>query len=49
MIREDCPDVVYKTAAAKYKAVIDDIVEHHEKGQPVLVGTNHHREVRAAQ
>ena len=39
MIREDCPDVVYKTAAAKYKAVIDDIVEHHEKGQPVLVGT----------
>ena len=39
MIREDCPDVVYKTAQAKYKAVIDDIVEHHEKGQPVLVGT----------
>jgi len=39
MIREDCADVVYKTAAAKYKAVIDDIVEHHEKGQPVLVGT----------
>ncbi len=39
MIREDCPDVVYKTQAAKYKAVIDDIVEHHAKGQPVLVGT----------
>ncbi len=39
MVREDCPDVVYKTAAAKYKAVIDDIVEHHQKGQPVLVGT----------
>ncbi len=39
MIREDCPDVVYKTVAAKYKAVIDDIVEHHQKGQPVLVGT----------
>ena len=39
MIREDCPDVVYKTADAKFKSVIDDIVEHHEKGQPVLVGT----------
>ena len=39
MIREDCPDVVYKTEQAKYKAVIDDIVEHHQKGQPVLVGT----------
>ncbi len=39
MIREDCPDVVYKTEKAKFHAVIDDIVEHHEKGQPVLVGT----------
>ena len=39
MIREDCPDVVYKTEQAKFHAVIDDIVEHHEKGQPVLVGT----------
>ncbi len=39
MVREDCPDVVYKTVDAKFKAVIDDIVEHHEKGQPVLVGT----------
>ena len=39
MIREDCPDVVYKTQQAKFQAVIDDIVEHHEKGQPVLVGT----------
>ena len=39
MIREDCPDVVYKTAEAKYRAVIEDIVEHHQKGQPVLVGT----------
>ncbi len=39
MIREDCPDVVYKTAQAKFNAVIDDIVEHHQKGQPVLVGT----------
>ncbi len=39
MVREDCPDVVYKTVDAKFRAVIDDIVEHHEKGQPVLVGT----------
>ncbi len=39
VIREDCPDVVYKTEQAKYNAVIEDIVEHHQKGQPVLVGT----------
>ncbi len=39
MIREDCPDVVYKTQQAKFNAVIEDIVEHHQKGQPVLVGT----------
>ena len=39
MIREDCPDVVYKTQQSKFQAVINDIVEHHQKGQPVLVGT----------
>ena len=39
MIREDCADVVYKTEKAKFNAVIEDIVEHHKKGQPVLVGT----------
>ncbi|HHV31010.1 preprotein translocase subunit SecA [Caproiciproducens sp. LBM24188] len=39
MIRKDLPDVVYKTEKAKFNAVIDDILEHHEKGQPVLVGT----------
>ncbi len=39
MIRNDMPDVVYKTEAAKYNAVIDTIVECHKKGQPVLVGT----------
>ncbi len=39
MIREDCADVVYKNEQAKFNAVIDDIVEHHAKGQPVLVGT----------
>ena len=39
MIRVDHPDVVYKTEAAKFLAVIDNIVDCHEKGQPVLVGT----------
>ena len=39
MIRDDKPDVVYKTEAAKYNAVIEQISECHEKGQPVLVGT----------
>jgi len=39
MVRADLPDVVYKTEDAKWSAVVDDIVERHEKGQPVLVGT----------
>lgn len=39
MVREDCPDVVYKTEKAKFDAVLDDIAETHKKGQPVLVGT----------
>ncbi len=39
MIREDMPDAVYKNEKAKYAAVIDTILEAHEKGQPVLVGT----------
>jgi preprotein translocase subunit SecA len=39
MIRIDAPDVVYKTEDAKWTAVVDDLVERHEKGQPVLVGT----------
>ena len=39
MVREDCDDTIYKTEKAKFNAVINDIVEHHEKGQPVLVGT----------
>lgn len=37
--RIDYDDSVYKTEAGKFKAVIDQIVECHEKGQPVLVGT----------
>ncbi|HZG94872.1 MAG TPA: preprotein translocase subunit SecA [Mycobacteriales bacterium] len=39
MIRKDEADVVYKTEDAKFRAVVDDIAERHEKGQPVLVGT----------
>ncbi|MCQ2480629.1 MAG: preprotein translocase subunit SecA [Clostridia bacterium] len=39
MIRQDMPDVVYKTVRAKYDAVIDTVIEAHEKGQPVLIGT----------
>ncbi len=39
MIRQDMPDVVYKTEKGKFNAVIEDIIEHHAKGQPVLVGT----------
>lgn len=39
VIRIDYPDVVYKNQNAKYKAVVDQIVACHSKGQPVLVGT----------
>lgn len=39
MIRKDLPDVIYKTEAAKFQAVVADIQERHNKGQPVLVGT----------
>jgi preprotein translocase SecA subunit len=39
MVREDHPDVVYKTEREKFNAVIEDIVDCHERGQPVLVGT----------
>ncbi|EAX46865.1 preprotein translocase, SecA subunit [Thermosinus carboxydivorans Nor1] len=39
VIREDLPDVIYKTKRAKYKAVVREIIERHRKGQPVLVGT----------
>ncbi|MCO5998761.1 preprotein translocase subunit SecA [Actinoallomurus rhizosphaericola] len=39
MIRKDVSDVVYKTEQAKFEAVVEDIKERHEKGQPVLVGT----------
>ena len=39
MIRSDHSDVVYKTINGKYDAVVAQIIECHEKGQPVLVGT----------
>jgi preprotein translocase subunit SecA len=39
MARVDQPDLVYRTEEAKYDAVVEDIAERHEKGQPVLVGT----------
>ncbi len=39
MIRTDYADVIYKNEAAKYRAVIREIKELHEKGRPVLVGT----------
>ena len=37
--RLDEPDLIYKTEDAKFAAVVDDIAERYEKGQPVLVGT----------
>ncbi|MBQ7172237.1 MAG: preprotein translocase subunit SecA [Clostridia bacterium] len=39
MIRTDHPDRVYKNLAGKYRAIVAQIEECHEKGQPVLVGT----------
>lgn len=39
MIRKDQSDLIYRTEVAKFEAVVDDIVEKHEKGQPILVGT----------
>ncbi|MGK5521572.1 preprotein translocase subunit SecA [Micromonospora sp. URMC 107] len=39
MVRQDRPDVIYKTEKAKFNAVVEDIAERHAMGQPVLVGT----------
>jgi len=39
MIREDFPDLIYKTQKEKYDAAINEIIALHKKGQPVLVGT----------
>src|SRR4051812_4392703 len=39
MVRLDEPDLIYKTEAAKFDALADDIQERYDRGQPVLVGT----------
>ena len=39
MIRHDFPDMIYKTKREKFQAVMNEIAELHQKGQPVLVGT----------
>ena len=39
MIRENLPDLIYKTEESKFNAVVEDISARYEKGQPVLVGT----------
>ncbi len=39
LAREDLPDVIFQTEAGKFKHVIEQIKECHEKGQPILVGT----------
>jgi preprotein translocase subunit SecA len=39
MVRLDQSDLIYKSEEAKFEAVVEDIAERHEKGQPMLVGT----------
>ena len=39
MVRGDYADLVYSTQKGKWNAVIEEIVEEHEKGRPILVGT----------
>ena len=39
VIRVDHNDVVYRTQEGKFRAIVEEIKEHHEKGQPMLVGT----------
>ncbi|MDK1476918.1 preprotein translocase subunit SecA [Streptomyces sp. 549] len=39
MVRADQADLIYRTEVAKFDAVVEDIAEKHEKGQPILVGT----------
>jgi len=39
MIRQDHADVIYKTEEAKFEALVEEIAERHEAGQPILIGT----------
>lgn len=39
MVRIDQPDVIYRTMQEKFAAIIQDVTERHERGQPVLIGT----------
>ncbi|HEX6596865.1 MAG TPA: preprotein translocase subunit SecA, partial [Acidimicrobiales bacterium] len=39
MVRQDLGDLIYKTEEAKFGAVVDDVVERNDKGQPILIGT----------
>ena len=39
VVREDQPDLIFKSEDSKFRAVVDDIVERNAKGQPILVGT----------
>jgi preprotein translocase subunit SecA len=39
MIRIDQPDLIFLTRNAKYKAIVEDVLARHKKGQPVLIGT----------
>ncbi len=39
VVRRDQPDLIYKTELAKFEALVEDLAERHDSGQPVLVGT----------
>ncbi|MGJ7920311.1 preprotein translocase subunit SecA [Neobacillus sp. LXY-4] len=39
IVRDDRPDLIYASMDGKFRAVVEDIVDRHKKGQPVLVGT----------
>ena len=39
MIRQYLPDRIYKTKEGKFKALVREVKEHHQKGQPILIGT----------
>ncbi len=39
MVRQDLPDRIYKTREGKFKALVREVKERHQKGQPILIGT----------